>query len=119
MIYGIMSDIHSDIKSLGKVIKDMESKNTDKIFCCGDMIGYGNHPQEIIELLRSNNVSCVTGNHEEALFDDLEFTAINRKAQQALLRNKKLLSPSSIEYLEELSESIVHENIRIVHGVPP
>ena len=119
MIYGIISDIHSDINALEKVMNSIKIKDVDQIFCCGDMIGYGNNPEEVIELLRLNNVSCVTGNHEQALFDDLEFAAINSVAQKAIEKHYSLLSDNSMEYLEELPSSFTHKNMRIVHGVPP
>ena len=47
MKYGIISDIHSDIISLNKVITKLEKQNADKIFCCGDLVGYGNFPDAV------------------------------------------------------------------------
>ena len=119
MTYGIISDIHSDFDALKKVMLSIKSKNVDRIFCCGDIVGYGNQPQEVIELLRANQVQCVIGNHEEALFDDLAFAAMNINAQTTLSNNFNLISENNMEYLEELPSSIIDKNIRIVHGVPP
>ena len=37
----ILSDIHGNLEALEAVLKDVQSKNVDKIYCLGDIIGMG------------------------------------------------------------------------------
>ncbi|OQX96978.1 MAG: hypothetical protein B6I20_13645 [Bacteroidetes bacterium 4572_117] len=40
MKYAIISDIHEDIKSLVKVIGQIETIGADKLVCLGDITGF-------------------------------------------------------------------------------
>jgi predicted phosphodiesterase len=40
MLVGILSDIHSDFKSLKKAIAILEKRNCDQLVCLGDIVGY-------------------------------------------------------------------------------
>ena len=48
MRIAVISDIHSNIYALDKVISDIKSKNVDMIVCTGDLVGYGTRPNEVI-----------------------------------------------------------------------
>ncbi len=73
MKVGIISDIHSNIEALRTVLYEFEKLKVDKIICCGDMIGIGANPEEVINLLIENKdkLICVIGNHEGYLLNGL------------------------------------------------
>jgi len=119
MKYGIISDIHSDIVSFKKVIVKLEQHNIDQIFCCGDLVGYGNFPDAVVQLIIEKNIICVMGNHEKALFDEDEYEQMNPKAQKAINDNLDYLSDNELSYLKQLPKYYIHNNMRFVHGVPP
>ena len=48
MRIAVISDIHSNIYALDKVIEDIKSKNVDMVVCIGDLVGYGTCPNEVI-----------------------------------------------------------------------
>lgn len=51
MKLGIITDIHSNIIALNEVLKEFEKIKIDKIICCGDIIGIGQHPEEVVQAL--------------------------------------------------------------------
>ena len=119
MKYGIISDIHSDIKSLNKVLDKFKEFGIEQIFCCGDMVGYGNFPDAVVKTVRVNNVISVAGNHEKALFFEDDYLDMNETAQKAINANLDFIGDDDLEYLKNLPNTVVQTNMRFVHGLPP
>ena len=51
MKLGIITDIHSNIIALNEVLKEFKKIKIDKIICCGDIIGIGPSPEEVVQAL--------------------------------------------------------------------
>jgi predicted phosphodiesterase len=64
------------------VFNDMEKYQIDQYVCLGDIIGYGNQPEETVQLLMSKNVISVRGNHELAMFDPEYLELIPKEIKQ-------------------------------------
>ena len=62
-----VSDIHSNIEALTAVMKDIEAKRCTRIFCLGDLIGYGPSPNECIDIAMKSFEFVIKGNHDEAI----------------------------------------------------
>lgn len=60
----ILSDIHSNIHALRAVLADVETCRVDALAFGGDIVGYGAHPRECVELVISTGATCVRGNHD-------------------------------------------------------
>ncbi|SHF34280.1 metallophosphoesterase family protein [Caloramator proteoclasticus] len=67
MRIAVISDIHSNIYALEKVLEDIERRNVDLTVCLGDLVGYGTHPNEVIELIRRKNILAIMGNYDDAV----------------------------------------------------
>lgn len=67
MRIAVISDIHSNIYALEEVLKDIENRNVDLTVCLGDLVGYGTHPNEVIELIRKKNILTIMGNYDDAV----------------------------------------------------
>lgn len=63
----IISDIHSNITALDAVLFDIENYGCKNILCCGDLVGYGPSPNEVIERIRELGIPTVMGNYDEAV----------------------------------------------------
>lgn len=63
----VISDIHGNITALRAVIKDMEARNVDKIFCLGDSVLKSCNSDLVIDLLREKCDVIIKGNCDEAI----------------------------------------------------
>ncbi|QHT45420.1 metallophosphoesterase family protein [Bacillus sp. SB49] len=65
----VLADIHGNLEALEAVFADMEQHAyVTEIFCLGDLIGIGPHPNEVLACICAReNVQVVSGNHEEAV----------------------------------------------------
>ncbi|MDO5096864.1 MAG: metallophosphoesterase family protein [Peptostreptococcaceae bacterium] len=66
----IISDIHSNVPAMNAVLRDIEKKNIDYIYCLGDMIGKGPSPAEVIELCKDYCDITILGNWEDFLLQN-------------------------------------------------
>ncbi|MGE4286675.1 MAG: metallophosphoesterase [Phycisphaerae bacterium] len=66
-MFAIISDIHSNIEALSVVLDDIERKGIKKIYCLGDILGYGPSPFECLDLLIDRADVCIMGNHDYAV----------------------------------------------------
>lgn len=113
----VLADIHANLTALEAVIADAGS--FDRVFCMGDIVGYGPDPDACISLIRGlPNLHVVMGNHDAAICGLIEVGNFNPDARRALEIQRKLISPQNFEWLELLEvEKQVDEQL-LVHGSP-
>lgn len=117
MVVGVISDIHSNLTALEAVLADLPA--VDELWCLGDIVGYGPHPNECIEVLRARNPTVVVaGNHDWAAIERLDASAFNLEAAQAIEWTARQLTPRSKLYLESLPSREETGQWTIVHGSP-
>jgi diadenosine tetraphosphatase ApaH/serine/threonine PP2A family protein phosphatase len=116
MRYLIISDIHSNLAAFEAVLADAGS--FDKVWCLGDVVGYGPDPNECVERLRDLPHVCVVGNHDWAALGKMDTEDFNPDAKKACHWTRKQLSPSNLAYLETLPKSLIEEGFTLVHGSP-
>ena len=63
----IISDIHSNVEALSAVLKDIEARRVKKIYCLGDLVGYGPDPNAVLEMAMRRFEFVIKGNHDEAI----------------------------------------------------
>ncbi len=115
----IISDIHGNYEALKCVLSDINDQNIAKIFCLGDIIGYGPQPEETINLIKERKIISVMGNHELALWDDKAFNWLNNIAKESINITKTLITDNSLNFLHNLPCKLIQDKILFVHGSPP
>lgn len=63
----ILADIHSNLIAFKAVLKDVMKSGAERIIFLGDIVGYGSHPAECVDLVRKLGGECVMGNHDEEI----------------------------------------------------
>lgn len=48
-------------------LDDLEASGTTGVYCLGNLVGYGPHPNWVIDLLLARNVLSVLGNYDEGV----------------------------------------------------
>lgn len=114
----LISDIHSNLVALETVLADAGS--FDKIWCLGDLVGYGPQPNECIEHLRKSNALAVAGNHDWAVLGKFDVEDFNPDARLAALWTRNQLSVTSLDWLHALDERLPKQldTYTLVHGSP-
>ena len=104
MILGVISDVHANVVALEAVLEEMKRQSVETIVCLGDLVGYGPSPNETIELLRSEGVSCTLGNADERIA--YEFARGKRPregvADTILEWTRSVIEPRNVEFLRSL-----------------
>lgn len=67
MRIAVIGDIHANLPALRAVVEDAASLGVEAMYCVGDVVGRGPHPNEVIAELRALNVPTVQGNWDEAV----------------------------------------------------
>jgi diadenosine tetraphosphatase ApaH/serine/threonine PP2A family protein phosphatase len=114
----ILTDIHGNIDALEAVLRDA-SGHYDEVVCCGDLVGYGASPAEVIEWVRQEAAFVVRGNHDRAVWEDGLKDTFNRAAHAAIEWCLKKLDPADIEWLRQLPTGPVWPyDFGLAHGSP-
>lgn len=115
----ILSDIHSNLEALSAAVNDLEELNIKKVYCAGDVVGYGPNPNEVIEILMQLKAIGVMGNHDNACFNKKMQGWMNEEASTSIEYTKNVLNAGSYAYLAQLPSHFRDENLYLVHGLPP
>ncbi len=119
MRFAILGDIHGNLSAFKAVLQDIDNRGSfDKIWCLGDIVGYGPDPHECIELLRQYNHICVAGNHDWAATGKIDTSDFNPDAARACQWTRQQLTDEDIDFLQNLPLSISEHNFTLVHGSP-
>lgn len=102
----ILSDIHGNLTALQEVLKYVE--NMYRIDCAallGDVIDYGMHSNEVVQILRDMRypVVCnIRGNHEQTVFTE-DYTMFSTDRGRACAKyTRSILSPQTWDYLRNV-----------------
>jgi len=112
----IVSDIHANLHAFDAVLESAGA--FDKIWCLGDVVGYGPDPNECIRRLQGFSHVCIAGNHDWAALGRLNLDEFNTDAQISAQWTQQELTAESKSYLESLPEKVTEEGFTLVHGSP-
>ena len=118
MRYLLISDVHANLAAFEAVLEDAEGQY-DKVWCLGDMVGYGPDPNECVELLLTFDHLCIAGNHDWAVLGKLDIDDFNPDARFASLWTRERLTDPVRDYLDNLPIALLEEKVyTLVHGSP-
>jgi diadenosine tetraphosphatase ApaH/serine/threonine PP2A family protein phosphatase len=110
--------IHGNLPALEAVGKDVEAMRADKVYCLGDIVGYGAYPRECVEYVRTRNWPTVKGNHDVALLNPAYADNFNPVAKLCLYFSMGALKPADRAWLQSLPLRIEEDTFEIVHASP-
>jgi predicted phosphodiesterase len=116
MRIAVLSDIHSNLPALEAVLAALGA--VDAVWHLGDVVGYGPHPDEVVDRLRELGAVGVRGNHDAAALD-LDFADwFNPDARRAIEWTAGRITSATREWLAGLPERREIEGLTLVHGSP-
>ncbi len=68
----MITDIHANLPALRAALERIEELGIERVYCGGDLVGYGPHPNEVCALIQERPIPTIYGNYDYAIARDLE-----------------------------------------------
>ena len=92
-------------------------RETERVFCLGDVIGYGASPNECCDLVRREEMPTITGNHDMAVVDlDTDLDWFNPVAEAAVRWTRERLNEENQAFLRSRPRMMQTSEALFVHG---
>ena len=125
MNIAVLSCIHSNLEALNAVLRDIDQQSVDQIYCLGDLVGYGPHPNEVVARIRELDIPTCQGCWDEDIVDGLNACDCSYPSLLAETRGhlahewtNQAVTSETRNYLAELPLTLQQDNLCFVHGSP-
>jgi len=68
----VITDIHANLPALEAALSRIEGLGIERVYCGGDLVGYGPHPNQVCALIEDRAIPTIYGNYDYAIARDLE-----------------------------------------------
>jgi putative phosphoesterase len=125
----VISDIHSNLPALEAALARIGELEIGTVYCGGDLVGYGPHPNQVCALIEERGIPTIYGNYDYAIARELEDCGCAYRDQ-----HDREIGQLSVEWTlahtDKHSKRFMHdlpfdlrfdlggERIRLVHGSP-
>ena len=117
----LIADVHANLPAFEAVLRDAGS--VDEIVFLGDVVGYGPHPAECVDLLQRIDARAILGNHDVDILSDPTLGPPGRGAHSIWRHWSYLkLTSSQRTYLASLHDRITiasdGQRVEVIHNTP-
>ena len=116
MKFAIIADIHANWEAFQVVLEDCKKQQVTHYACLGDVVGYNANPKECLDIVRTMNMPCVKGNHDEYCSSTEHLEGFNPAAAEAVNWTRKQLTEDDRQWLRDLKYTRMVTNFTIVHA---
>src|SRR5712691_13000756 len=109
MRIGILSDVHANLVALETVLAAIGA--VDAIWVCGDTVGYGPDPSDVLALLIERKATIVAGNHDRAVARNEDLELFNRPPARAVRMHRSWLSTAERDTLAALPKTLETDDV--------
>jgi putative phosphoesterase len=125
----VITDIHANLPALEAVLAQIEELGIEQVYCGGDLVGYGPHPNEVCRLIEECLIPTIYGNYDYAIARDLEDCGcayrdqhdreLGQKSVDWTLARTDQRSKDFMRRLPfDLRLELAGKRVRLVHGSP-
>ena len=68
----VITDIHGNLPALEASLAAIDAIGVEEIYCGGDLVGYGPHPNQVCALIQERQIPTIYGNYDYAIGRDLD-----------------------------------------------
>ena len=125
----LFSDVHGNLPALEAVLGDLATREITRVYCLGDLVGYGADPNGVIDLVRTRGIETILGNYDQGIgwetgdcgcfYADEKARAIGAASYAftvaAVTAERKVYLRS---LPRELHVRLGRKNVHLVHGSP-
>jgi putative phosphoesterase len=125
----VITDIHGNLPALQAALARIDELGIETVYCGGDLVGYGPHPNEVCALIQERAIPTIYGNYDYAIARDLEdcgcayITPQDRElGQQSVDWTLAHTDRRSKDFMRELPFdlhfAVGSADVHLVHGSP-
>lgn len=125
----VITDIHGNLPALEAALAAVEEIGPDKVYCGGDLVGYGPWPNEVCREIERRDIPTIYGNYDHAIARDLDDCGCAYVAQHDRELGQRSVEwtlahtdQRSKDFMRELPFDLRFEvggkRVRLVHGSP-
>ena len=129
MRIAVMGDVHANLPALRAVVDDAAHIGVEALYCVGDVVGRGPHPNEVVSILRDLAIPTVHGNWDEAVGMDREQTgaawasaAAEAEGNASMRWTSDVLTEENKAWLRQLPQTLrltlAGRSVYLFHGTP-
>jgi len=63
----VITDIHANLPALQAALERIDELGVKRIYCGGDLVGYGPHPNQVCALIQERGIPTIYGNYDYAI----------------------------------------------------
>jgi putative phosphoesterase len=63
----VITDVHANVPALEATLRAIDELDVEAVFCGGDLVGYGPHPNEACALIEEREIPTIYGNYDYAI----------------------------------------------------
>jgi predicted phosphodiesterase len=67
----VFGGLYSNYLALEAALNDARARRVDAVYCLGDLGAFGPYPNRVFPLLREHGVSCIQGNYDHSIGNEL------------------------------------------------
>jgi len=114
----LLSDVHGNLPAFRAVLADIEAAGVDRIWCLGDVVGYGAQPDECVQLAAERCDLCLLGNHDLAVLGRLDIATFSPIAAAAARWTTGRMGSDAMSFLEALTTHDESQAVGLYHASP-
>jgi putative phosphoesterase len=125
----VITDVHANVPALQAVLAEIDARGIERVYCGGDLVGYGPHPNEVCKLIQERGIPTIYGNYDYAIARDLDdcgcayVTPHDRElGQRSVEWTLEHTDQASKRFMRELPFDLRFEvgdmQVHLVHGSP-
>ncbi|HWP33742.1 MAG TPA: metallophosphoesterase family protein [Solirubrobacterales bacterium] len=113
-----ITDVHANLPALEAVLGAIDAAGVERIWCLGDVVGYGVQPDACADLVRERCELCLVGNHDMAVLGALNVASFSEAAAAAVAWTRDNVAESTLDFLRELVPSGERDGLGLFHASP-
>jgi putative phosphoesterase len=125
----VITDIHGNLAALEAVLGWIDGEGIERIYCGGDLVGYGAYPNEVCAVIEEREIPTIYGNYDYAIarnLDDCGCAYINEHdrelGQRSVAWTLEHTNQRSKDFMRalpfDLRVALGGVPVRLVHGSP-
>jgi putative phosphoesterase len=125
----VVTDVHGNLPALHAALARIDELGIDAVYCGGDLVGYGPHPNEVCALIQERAIPTIYGNYDYAIARDEEDCGCayvdahdrelgQRSVEWTLAHTDRNAKDFMRGLPFDLRFSLGDQQVRLVHGSP-